>query len=245
VKFSPELIERAVRVALEHRGEHQSQWAAIGHFRLLGRDAARVGSSARARHGAARGLSTAERQRIKALDCEVRGLRQGRREPAQGKRVPRIAYLPRRSSTAALSRKGLHRSIDEHGSAYGVEPACKVMQIAPSTYWRRRRAGRRHRTRVERQHPPRQAARRGRHRNPRWAGGQRRRQLRQRAGRDDQRPLQAEVIHRRAPWKTKEGVETRHPWVGWSTAIDCSSPSATRRTPRLRRPTIVNSPDQP
>jgi putative transposase len=25
--------------------------------------------------------------------------------------------------------------IDEHRVAYGVEPICKVMQIAPSTYW--------------------------------------------------------------------------------------------------------------
>ena len=25
--------------------------------------------------------------------------------------------------------------IDEHRGAYGVEPICKVMQIAPSTYW--------------------------------------------------------------------------------------------------------------
>ena len=25
--------------------------------------------------------------------------------------------------------------VDEHRGAYGVEPICKVMQIAPSTYW--------------------------------------------------------------------------------------------------------------
>jgi hypothetical protein len=25
--------------------------------------------------------------------------------------------------------------IDEHRGAYGVEPICRVMQIAPSTYW--------------------------------------------------------------------------------------------------------------
>ena len=25
--------------------------------------------------------------------------------------------------------------IDEHRGAYGAEPICKVMQIAPSTYW--------------------------------------------------------------------------------------------------------------
>ena len=28
-KFSPEVRERAVRMVIEHRGEHASQWAAI------------------------------------------------------------------------------------------------------------------------------------------------------------------------------------------------------------------------
>jgi transposase len=29
-KFSPEVRQRAVRMVLEHRGEHTSEWAAIG-----------------------------------------------------------------------------------------------------------------------------------------------------------------------------------------------------------------------
>ena len=39
--------------------------------------------------------------------------------------------MPRRSSTAGSSHE---RLIDDHRQAYGVEPICKVLPIAPSTY---------------------------------------------------------------------------------------------------------------
>src|SRR5262249_6677784 len=45
---------------------------------------------------------------------------------------------------------------------------------------------------------------------------QRRRQLRQRARRDDQRLYKAEVIHRRGPWRTLQAVEyATLEWVDW------------------------------
>ena len=43
----------------------------------------------------------------------------------------RLLILPRRSSTAV---QAMIAFIDNHRQAYGVEPICKVMPIAPSTY---------------------------------------------------------------------------------------------------------------
>jgi transposase-like protein len=80
VKFSPEVRERSVRMVLEHQGEYESQWAAICSI------AAKVGCThetlrrwvreSEADSGARPGPTTAEQERIKALEREVRELRQ-------------------------------------------------------------------------------------------------------------------------------------------------------------------------
>lgn len=80
MKFSPEVRERAVRRVSEHPGEHESQWAAIGSI------ATKIGGTAEMRRrgwrqherevGLRGGMTTAERDRIKALEREVRELRQ-------------------------------------------------------------------------------------------------------------------------------------------------------------------------
>ena len=79
-RYSPEVIERAVRMVFEHGAEHASQWAAIESI------AAKIGCTAetlrrwvRQRErdtGKREGMSTAEHERIKALEREVRELRQ-------------------------------------------------------------------------------------------------------------------------------------------------------------------------
>jgi transposase-like protein len=79
-KFSPEVRERSVKMVLEHQGEYESQWAAIMSV------AAKVGCTAETLRGWVRqrerdtgkreGATSAEKERIKALEREVRELRQ-------------------------------------------------------------------------------------------------------------------------------------------------------------------------
>ena len=56
----------------------------------------------------------------------------------------------------------------------------------------------------------------------------------------------AELIHRRAPWKTKESVELATlEWVSWFNHHRLLDPSATSRRRRLRQTTIGDSPVRP
>ena len=78
--FSPEVRERAVRLVLEHQSEHSSQWSAMVSV------AAKIGCTAETLRkwvrqaerdwGLRSGATTAEQDRIKALERENRELRQ-------------------------------------------------------------------------------------------------------------------------------------------------------------------------
>ena len=78
--FSPEVRDRAVRMVRDHQGEHASQWAAISSI------AAKIGCTAETLRlwvrrserdqGLRAGLTTDERERLKALERENRELRQ-------------------------------------------------------------------------------------------------------------------------------------------------------------------------
>ncbi len=77
--FSPEVRERAVRLVQEHREEYQSLWAAVQSI------APKIGCNAstllewvkrsEVDTGVRAGVTTDERERMKALEREVRELR--------------------------------------------------------------------------------------------------------------------------------------------------------------------------
>ena len=78
-KYSPEVRERAVRLVREHRGEYPSLWATIESI------APKIGCSPQTLHewvkrheidtGLREGVSSEERDHIKALEREVKELR--------------------------------------------------------------------------------------------------------------------------------------------------------------------------
>jgi len=78
-RFSPEIVERAVRMVFEAKDQYDSQWAAIVSI------AGKMGCTAETlrrwvrQHerdtGQREGLSTVEQERLKALEREVRELR--------------------------------------------------------------------------------------------------------------------------------------------------------------------------
>ena len=78
-KFSPEVRERAVRMVQEHRGEYPSLWAAIESIApKIGCVPQTLNESVRRADidsGAREGVTTDERERVKALEREVKELR--------------------------------------------------------------------------------------------------------------------------------------------------------------------------
>ncbi|WP_094298971.1 IS3 family transposase [Noviherbaspirillum autotrophicum] len=132
-RYSPEIMERAVRLVFESREQYESQWAAIESI------AGKIGCTAETLRrwvrqqerdtGQRSGATTTEQERVKALEREVKELR-------RANEILRLASALFRPGGARPPIEIIKAFIDEHRETFGVEPLCEVMQIAPSAYWR-------------------------------------------------------------------------------------------------------------
>ncbi|WP_375142940.1 IS3 family transposase [Aquincola tertiaricarbonis] len=132
-KFSPEVRERAVRMVQEHRGEYPSLWAAIESI------APKIGcvpqtlnewvKRAEVDAGVREGVTTSEAERVKELEREVRELR-------KANEILKLASAFFGPGGARPPPQVLKAFVDRHRQEFGVESICRVLQIAPSAYWR-------------------------------------------------------------------------------------------------------------
>nr|WP_154394717.1 IS3 family transposase [Burkholderia pseudomallei] len=132
-KFSAEVRERAVRMVQEHRDEYPSQWAAIESI------APKIGCTSQTLLGWVKreevdsgerdGITTSERERLKALERENKELR-------RANEILKLASAFFGPGGARPPSEVLKAFIDQHRDTFGVEPICKVLRIAPSGYRR-------------------------------------------------------------------------------------------------------------
>lgn len=122
--FSPEVRERAVRLVFEQTRENDSPWATIcsvaGKIGCTAETLRRWVRQVERDRGSREGLTTSEREELKRLQRENRELR-------KANEILKLA-----------SAYFAQAELDRHRESVGVEPLCRALQIAPSTYYERK-----------------------------------------------------------------------------------------------------------
>ncbi|MFP1133001.1 IS3 family transposase [Asticcacaulis sp. W401b] len=130
-KFSPEVRERAVRMFLDHQGDYPSRWSALlsisGKIGCTAQTLNEWVKKTEVDNGQRAGVSSDMSEKLKKLERENRELRQANEilRKASAYFGPGGARPPIQAMIAFL---------DDHKDTYGVEPICRVLPIAPSTY---------------------------------------------------------------------------------------------------------------
>ena len=123
-KYTPEVRERAVRMVLNGEGQHESRWSAILSI------STKIGCTTQTLNelvkkseiesGQRGGITSETAEKMNALKREVRKLK-------QANEILRKA-LPG-------SRYAIWMRVEDHRADYGVELICRVLPIAPATFY--------------------------------------------------------------------------------------------------------------
>ncbi|WP_425567223.1 IS3 family transposase [Sphingomonas cynarae] len=130
-KFSREVRERAVRMVSDHRADHRSEWDAMvsiaGKIGCTAETLRRWCRDEAGRRAGPAAMADDDRARLKLLEREVKELRRANEILWKAS-----AYFanggarPPRAITMAF--------IDAHRKELGIEPICRELAVAPSSY---------------------------------------------------------------------------------------------------------------
>src|SRR5450759_2471386 len=132
-RYPPELRERAVRMVIETSSERGERFGAVtrvaGQLGIGPESLRKWVHQAEVDGGKRTGLTSEERERMKLLERENRELRRANEmaDPQE-----RRGFLWGGARPPVLE---VTRYIDERRVAFGVEPICRALAIAPSSYY--------------------------------------------------------------------------------------------------------------
>src|SRR5215813_8371541 len=130
-RYPPEVKERAVQMFVDHRNEYPTEWQAMTSiatkFGMVPETLRSWVRQAEIDNGQRDGVTTDDAQRIKELERENRELRRANEILKSAASFLRGGARPPLDSVITY--------IDTHKDVHGVEPICRVLQVAPSTYY--------------------------------------------------------------------------------------------------------------